>query len=85
MDESWYVERRGLLTMVISHVAWIFASTTHARRDVWNDLRSVTGTLEFCVLLGSLTAPSYKAEKGRKPPPSSLPVSRLGNVMRLVR
>jgi len=70
MEEHWYVEWRGCLVLVVAHVAWIVASTAHARRDLWNALHSVSTPLDglrFCVLLGILI-PAVKTEKGRKPP-----------------
>jgi len=88
MEEHWYVEWRGCLVLVVAHVAWIVASTAHARRDLWNALHSVSTPLDglrFCVLLGILI-PAVKTEKGRKPPAnsSSLPLTRASDVTRLV-
>jgi len=82
------VEWRGWLVLVITHVAWIVASTTHAHRDVWNALHGVTAPLqriELCVLLCLLT-PTPDTGKRRKPPvkSSSLPVVSVGDVAWLV-
>ena len=85
MEENWYVEWRGWLTLVITNVAWIVASTEHAHRDVWNALNSVTAQLEglrLCVLFGILT-PTFRTDKGCKP--SAHPSSLADDVTRLVK
>jgi len=88
MDEEWYVEWRGLLVLVLTHVAWIVASTAHAHRDVWNALSGVTAPLErlkLCLLLRVLT-PTFDTGKSRKPSvkSSSLPFYSLCDVTWLV-